>query len=95
MHKRVKQSFSIGYGKGRGQAESDKYACLPQNLQREVLDFIDFLVNKYQKTKPSLKKEKRTISPLKKRKSNFGSAKGLIIMGDDFDQPLDDFKEYM
>ena len=79
----------------QGQLLLNKYACLPQNLQREVLDFVDFLVDKYQETKPSPKKEKRTISPWEKRKSNFGSAKGLIIMGDDFDQPPDDFKEYM
>ena len=25
----------------------------------------------------------------------FGSAKGLITMADDFDEPLDDLKEYM
>jgi antitoxin (DNA-binding transcriptional repressor) of toxin-antitoxin stability system len=25
----------------------------------------------------------------------FGSAKGLIRMAEDFDQPLDDFKDYM
>jgi uncharacterized protein DUF2281 len=25
----------------------------------------------------------------------FGSAKGLITMSDDFDEPLEDFKEYM
>jgi prevent-host-death family protein len=25
----------------------------------------------------------------------FGSAKGLIIMSDDFDEPLEDFEEYM
>ena len=25
----------------------------------------------------------------------FGSAKGLIVMSDDFDEPLEDFKEYM
>ena len=24
-----------------------------------------------------------------------GSAKGLVIISDDFDEPLDDFKEYM
>ena len=24
-----------------------------------------------------------------------GSAKGLIVMADDFDEPLEDFKEYM
>jgi antitoxin (DNA-binding transcriptional repressor) of toxin-antitoxin stability system len=30
-----------------------------------------------------------------KRRPQFGSAKGLIWMSDDFDAPLEDFKEYM
>ncbi len=30
-----------------------------------------------------------------KHKRQFGSAKGLIAMADDFDEPLDDFQEYM
>jgi hypothetical protein len=76
---------------GQGQLLLNKYDCLPQNLQREVLDFVDFLANKYQKEKIPSKKEKKTISTGKKRKSNFGSAKGFIVMGDDFDQPLDEF----
>jgi prevent-host-death family protein len=29
------------------------------------------------------------------KKRKFGTAKGLIKMADDFDQPIDDFKEYM
>ena len=29
------------------------------------------------------------------RRPQFGSAKGLIMMADDFDAPLDDFAEYM
>ena len=32
---------------------------------------------------------------IKKRRRQFGSAKGLISMAADFDEPLDDFKEYM
>lgn len=32
---------------------------------------------------------------VKKRKRQFGSAKGLISMAPDFDEPLEDFKEYM
>ena len=31
----------------------------------------------------------------KKRARQFGSAKGLISMAPDFDEPLEDFKEYM
>ena len=34
------------------------------------------------------------IAPPKKRRE-FGSAKGMIEMSDDFDEPLEDFKEYM
>jgi len=30
-----------------------------------------------------------------KRKRQFGSANGAIIMAPDFDEPLEDFKEYM
>jgi prevent-host-death family protein len=30
-----------------------------------------------------------------KPSAQFGSAKGLITMSDDFDAPLEDFKEYM
>jgi prevent-host-death family protein len=30
-----------------------------------------------------------------KPRPRFGSAKGLITMADDFDAPLDDFREYM
>ena len=36
---------------------------------------------------------KEEISPKRPRK--FGSAKGLFIMADDFDAPLEDWKEYM
>ncbi|MBV9468464.1 MAG: DUF2281 domain-containing protein [Abitibacteriaceae bacterium] len=32
---------------------------------------------------------------VKRRKRQFGSAKGLIAMAPDFDAPLEDFKEYM
>lgn len=32
---------------------------------------------------------------VKRRKRHFGSAQGLISMAHDFDEPLDDFKEYM
>lgn len=34
------------------------------------------------------------VAQAKKRRRS-GSAKGLISMSDDFDQPLDDFREYM
>ena len=57
-------------------------ASLPEKLRAEVSDFVAFLQQK-------LKKEK----PLKERK--FGYAKGFFKMSPDFDEPLEDFKEYM
>jgi antitoxin (DNA-binding transcriptional repressor) of toxin-antitoxin stability system len=35
-----------------------------------------------------------SAKPTKKRRK-FGSAKGLIQMADDFNEPLEEFKEYM
>ena len=58
-----------------------KLVGLPKDLKKEAKDFVEFL-----KTKSS---DKDTP---KKRKA--GLAKGLIEMSDDFDEPIDDFKEY-
>lgn len=58
-----------------------KLVELPDELKKEASDFVEFL-----KTKVSDK------DGAKKRKA--GLAKGLIEMADDFDEPLDDFKEY-
>ncbi|MFL6212813.1 MAG: type II toxin-antitoxin system Phd/YefM family antitoxin [Blastocatellia bacterium] len=33
--------------------------------------------------------------PMMKPRPQFGSAKGLITMSDDFDEPLQDFEEYL
>ena len=58
-----------------------KISNLPPSIIKEVNDFVEFLQSKQKKNK------------IKERK--FGCAKGLIIMHDDFDAPLEDFKEYM
>ncbi|MDM8567648.1 DUF2281 domain-containing protein [Candidatus Halobeggiatoa sp. HSG11] len=36
-----------------------------------------------------------TQQPKIRKQRTFGSSKGLIKMADDFDAPLDDFKDYM
>lgn len=58
---------------------------LPEDLKKQVSDFVAFLG---QKVKSSSKKEK-----LQERKP--GSLKGKIHMSDDFDEPLEEFKDYM
>ncbi len=59
-----------------------KIQLLPDEVKQEVSDFIDFLVER-----KGIKKEKAI--------PQFGSLKGKIHMADDFDAPLDEFKEYM
>lgn len=55
---------------------------LPDDLKSEVADFIDFLLIK------TKKKQKRT-------KPKFGSGKGIFVLKSGFDEPIEDFKEYM
>ncbi len=62
-----------------------KLATLPDNMRVEVADFIDYLLSKAQK--------EEIVKPIPTPK--FGSGKGLFKMKNDFDAPLDDFKEYM
>lgn len=57
----------------------DKYMKLPQELQNEVLDFIDFLINK---NNLSIKDDNRTS------RGGFGILKGKISISDDFEEPL-------
>lgn len=59
-----------------------KISYLPADLKKEVNNYIDFLVKKSQKE-------------VKKKIPKFGSAKGQIIISEDFDEPLEDFKDYM
>jgi hypothetical protein len=61
-----------------------KISTLPPNLKREVVDFVDFLQTKKIKTK-SIPKKQRV----------FGYAKGAIVLKPGFDDPLDDFKDYI
>ncbi len=59
-----------------------RFETLPDYMKQEVADFIDFLLE-------------RSATEKKKIVPQFGSAKGKIKMSDDFDAPLEDFKDYM
>ena len=56
---------------------------LPEDLKKEVMDFIGYLLSKYSKQLP------RKATP------KFGSAKGKYKLAPDFDAPSEDFKDYM
>jgi Protein of unknown function (DUF2281) len=56
-------------------------AALPEALKAEVSDFVAFLQQKV-----------KTEHKIKERK--FGYAKGFFKLSPDFDEPLEDFKDY-
>ncbi len=60
-------------------------SSLPEDVREQVLDFIEFLMRR----KPSEEHEGKRKAPVP------GLAKGMVTVPDDFDAPLDDFKEYM
>ncbi len=62
-----------------------EFVSLPESLKKEVKDFIDFLKLKY-----SLKEDKSN-----NKERVFGISKGKYKLSSDFDEPLDDFKDYM
>ncbi len=59
-----------------------KIATLPHPIKDELIDYMDFLLQKY------IRKEKKVNRVA-------GCMKGTFIMSDDFNEPLDCFKEYM
>jgi hypothetical protein len=59
-----------------------KVKQLPLEARQEVSDYLDFILYKYRDIKP--------IKPYA------GCMKGTVLwMSDDFNEPLDDFKDYM
>jgi hypothetical protein len=68
-----------------------KYEQLPADLKETVAGYIDYLV-KFM----NLKNEEDGMNEEEKKKKRiFGIAKGMFNMKDNFDEPLDEFKDYM
>lgn len=61
-----------------------KVNSLPADLRKELMDFLEYLLHR----------EKQNNGPVK-RGGIPGLAKGRIVIADDFDEPLEDFKPYM
>jgi Protein of unknown function (DUF2281) len=79
----------------------EKLEQLPEALQTEVLHYIEFLAEKYAKKIPTqvplIEDEEQPTGPEseKKKRGGLGILKGKIWMAEDFDEPLEDMKEYM
>lgn len=67
----------------------EKLEELPESFQTEVLHYIEFLIEKYAQKSPQ---EKQT-----KKRRVAGTMQGMFVLPlpDDFDEPLEDMKEYM
>ena len=68
-----------------------KIERLPEDLKKQVLDYIEFLLSRERKAQPIQTPE----SPKDNVKPGFGGAKGMFVMSADFDEPIEDLKEYM
>lgn len=62
----------------------EKIKKIPPAYQQEVEDFIDFILSKRQSA---------VAKKISSRK--IGLLKGKLKMAEDFDDPLEDFKDYM
>ncbi len=58
---------------------------LPPTLREEVFHYIDFL-----RMRMVTKVENKKV-----KKRHAGTLKGEVVFSDDFDEPLEDFEEYM
>ncbi|MDY7006474.1 MAG: DUF2281 domain-containing protein [Cyanobacteriota bacterium] len=60
---------------------------LPEFLKKELLNYAEYLQEKYPNNQQSTEKMETV--------RGYGSWAGQIIMSDDFDEPLEDLAEYM
>lgn len=59
---------------------------LPTDLQAEILHYAEYLASKYASSQ-----SESTQQPYRQA----GSMKGMFTMAEDFDEPLEDLKDYM
>lgn len=60
-----------------------KINSLPEDIRKELEEYVDELLTRFRK------------GAQQKNERPLGMFKGKIRMSDDFDEPLEDFKEYM
>ncbi len=67
---------------------------MPESLKQELWHYANYLINNYSTTiaPPETSQEE---TPIKKRRSGILQGTFVLPLVDDFDEPLDDFKEYM
>ncbi len=64
---------------------------MPETLKQEILHYAQYLIEKYSQGL----EEQETLEQPKQKRGGFGILKDKIWISDDFDEPLEDMKEYM
>ena len=67
---------------------------MPEGMKKELFVFVEYLIFKY-KTPPSSATAAKADGKNGKKPLKAGFLKGTFLLADDFDEPLEDFKEYM
>ena len=62
---------------------------MPETLKQEILHYAKYLIENHSKVNTEEK------TPQKKRRSGILKGTFVLPLPDDFDEPLEDFKEYM
>lgn len=62
---------------------------LPESVKKAVFDYTEFLVARY------VEEVSKTETEKPAKRGGLRIWKGKIWMSDDFDEPLEDFKDYM
>jgi Protein of unknown function (DUF2281) len=65
----------------------DNLEKLPEALKEDVLHYVEALVAQHSETLAAIEKPKK--------RGAWGILKGKTKIADDFDEPLEDFKDYM
>ncbi len=75
---------------------------MPESLKQELFHYANYLINNYSASmtegrskniaQPETPQEE---TPIKKRRSGILQGTFVLPLAEDFDEPLDDFKEYM
>ncbi|MBW4490786.1 MAG: DUF2281 domain-containing protein [Trichocoleus desertorum ATA4-8-CV12] len=66
---------------------------LPDSLKQEVLHYAEFLAEKY--TNKTIENTSEIQPSEKKRRAGIMKGTFVLPLADDFDEPLEDFQEYM
>jgi Protein of unknown function (DUF2281) len=87
-----------------------KIDLLPEHLKQQVLDYAEFLLNREEQQKPPKQRtqsntlvkpvldkggQPNSVSSAGSKPLKAGFLKNSFVMAADFDEPLEDFKEYM